>query len=141
LSPATYATRLKGAADEAADDDLKKRMVAQTDKAGDLDAWIRLLAPEPERVVRRSTGGAAGGFAGKWELHSEGKVARWVAHPDGRMEIVGQTWEAFWEVVADGTLEVTWTGKKKPYVLTRDGEDWVGKSPFGHTVTLKRGNW
>lgn len=137
----SYVTRLKGAADEAAEDDLKKRLLAQSERAADLDAWIVLLAPEPERVGRKSSVGLAGGFTGNWDIHTEGRVARWTAHTDGRMEIVGQRWEAFWEIVADGSLEVTWTGKKKPYILTRDGEDWVGKSPFGHAVTFKRGNW
>lgn len=136
-----YVSRLQGAADEAADDDLKKRLLAQAERAGDLDSWIGLLSPEPERVVRRSSGGLAGGFTGNWDIHSEGKVKRWTAHPDGRMEIVGKDWEAFWEILEDGTLEVRWTGKKRPYKLTRDGEDWSGESPFGHPVTFKRGDW
>lgn len=136
-----YVTRLKGAADETSDKGLKERLVAQAEEGGDLAGWIGSLTPEPDRVVRRSSGAVSGSFAGNWDIHSEGRVSRWTAHPNGRMEIIGQTWEAFWEVVDDGSLEVMWTGKKRPYKLTRDGEDWIGKSPFGHAVTLKRGNW
>ncbi len=135
-----YMTRLKGAADEASEEDLKARLLAQAKEAEDLDEWIAALSPEPERVVRKSSGGLAGGFVGNWDVYADGPVARWVAHPDGRLEIVGQKWEAFWVILADGTLELRWTGKK-PYVMKRDGEDWVGKSPFGAPVTMKPGDW
>ena len=136
-----YVTRLEGAAESTADKDLKKRLIAQAGQAADLDAWIGLLAPEPERVVKRRSGGVAGGFAGNWDIHSEGKVSRWIGHPDGRLEIVGQKWVASWIILEGGTLELRWAGKGKPYVLEREGEDWVGKSPFGHPVTLKPGDW
>jgi hypothetical protein len=136
-----YVTRLEGAAESTDDEDLKKRLIAQAGLAADLDAWIGSLAPEPQRVVRRSSGGVAGGFAGNWDIHSEGKVSRWIGHPDGRLEIIGQKWVASWIILEGGTLELRWAGKGKPYVLEREGEDWVGKSPFGHPVTLKPGDW
>lgn len=135
-----YVTRLKSAATEASDGELKERLIAQAGEAEDLDEWIAALSPEPERVVRKSSGGLAGGFVGNWDVYADGPVARWTAHPDGRLEIVGQKWEAFWVILADGTLELRWTGKK-PYVMKSDGEDWVGKSPFGAPVTMKPGDW
>lgn len=135
-----YVTRLKGAADEISDQVLKERLLTQAEEAENLDEWIAILSPERERVVRRSSGGLAAAFAGNWDIHSEGKVSRWIAHPDGKLEIVDQKWEAFWVILAVGTLELRWTGKK-PYVMKRDGEEWVGKSPFGHPVTLKPGDW
>jgi predicted Ser/Thr protein kinase/type IV secretory pathway VirB10-like protein len=136
-----YATRLEGAATETAGDDLKRRLLAQAEQAKDLDAWIALLSPEPEKAPRNSTGAfGSGGIVGKWDQHSEGKISRWIAHPDGRMEIVGEKWEVTWKILEDGTLEVEW-GKIRPYVYKRDGDGWTGKSTFGQDTTLKPGDW
>jgi len=135
-----YVTRLTGASTETSDEKMKRRLLAQSERASDLDAWIQLLSPEPKRVVKRSAGVLAGVFIGKWEIHEGSNVSRWIAHPDGKLEIVDKKWEAFWEVLPNGTLEVRWTGKK-PYKMEREGDKWVGKSPFGAPVTFKRGDW
>lgn len=134
-----YVTRLQDAAEGTDDLDLKQRLIAQARRAADLDAWIALLAPEPERVVRSSSGGA-GSFVGKWEIHGSDKIQRWIAHPDGRLEVVGQKWEVTWVVLDDGTLEIRWPDKK-PYKLSRDEDGWVGTTSFGAPVTFKPGNW
>lgn len=139
-----YATRLKSAAAEASDKNLQKRLLMQLKDAEVLDVWIRLLSPEPERVVRSSFGGvvgaAYGSFVGKWEIHSGGNIERWIGHRDGSVEVVGEKWEATWEIMEDGTLEVRWDGKK-PYKMQRDDEGWTGKSSFGHPVKFIQGDW
>lgn len=136
-----YVTRLEAAAAESSDDELKRRLVAQAEEAKDLEAWIALLSPEAAKVPRHSTGVfGTGGIVGNWDQHSERKISRWIAHPDGRMEIVGQKWEVTWEILEDGTLEVEW-GKKRLYVYKRDGDGWVGKSTFGQDTVLKPGDW
>jgi serine/threonine protein kinase len=135
-----YLSRLKGAADEASDEKLKQRLIAQAEEAEDLDEWIAALSPEPERVVRKSSGGLAGGFVGKWEIHGQGDVERWIAHPGGRLEVVGEKWEVAWALVDDDTLEIRWPDKR-PYKMVRDAEGWVGKTSFGAPVTFKPGDW
>jgi serine/threonine protein kinase len=135
-----YVTRLKAATDETTDDDLKSQLSAQADRAGNLDAWIVLLSPEPERDVKKFSAGG-GRFAGKWTLKADdSKNNQWIAHPDGRLEVVGQTWSVTWVLTDDRSLEILFEGKK-PYKLTRDGVSWSGKSPFGHPVSLTPGDW
>lgn len=140
-----YATRLKDAAADASDSGLKMRLLAQAAEAADLDAWIALLAPQPERVVRKSfrgvVGSDGGGFAGNWDIHAQGKIERWIGHGDGRVEIVGKKWEANWVIMGDGTLEIRWGDGKKPYEMKRDDEGWEGKTSFGHKVKFTRGDW
>jgi hypothetical protein len=136
-----YVTRLKGAVTETSDEDLKRRLSAQADQAGDLDAWVRSLSPEAEREVKRNSAAFAGSFVGKWDIHSSDGITQWIAHSDGRVEIVGKDWVASWEMIEDGTLEVTWDGKPKPYRMTRDGKGWVGRSPFGRPVSFTPGEW
>ena len=92
--------------------------------------------PEPARVGTPSTGT----FAGKWEVSSDGKVERWIAHPDGLVEVVGRGWTAKWVMLDNGTLEVRWDGKK-PHVMKREGNHWVGKGGFGQATTFKPSNW
>jgi hypothetical protein len=135
-----YVTRLQGSSDQASDGNLKRRLERQAKEAEDLDRWIASLSPEPVRVVRWSTAGTSGGFAGNWDVHSLGKVERWTAHADGRMEAIGEKWVGSWKILPDGALQVNWRGKD-PYKLTRDQEGWSGKSPFDHDVSLKPGNW
>lgn len=133
-----YVTRLKTAGTETSEKDLQGRLLAQAQSASDLDVWIQLLSPEAkkEKVMKRSSES----FVGKWDVHSHDGVSRWIAHSGGKLEIVGKDWEAVWEVFEDGTLEVRWKGKK-PYIMKRDGVDWVGKAPFGQPVTFKPGDW
>lgn len=130
-----YVNRLETAAAEASREDLKRSLLAQAKRAENLDAWIGLLAGD-------SGVNFVGGFPGKWNVHSYDKIDRWIAHSDGRMEIVGKDWDVTWEILEDGTLEVDW-GKKRPYILTRDetGGGWTGKTSFGKDVTLTRGDW
>lgn len=133
-----YVTRLQGAADDSEDQDLKRRLIAQAERAEDMDSWIGLLAPEPERAIKKGVGGS--GFAGNWDSHSYNQSSRWIAHPDGRMEIVGKDWKVTWELLGDGTLIVNWN-KKAPYRYTLVGEEWVGENPHGGKATLTRGDW
>jgi hypothetical protein len=136
-----YVFRLKEAAAETSDAQLKPRLLSQAERAKDLDAWIALLAPE-EKLEITENGGAS--VVGKWDQYTNeegGKISRWIAHANGRMEIVGKNWEVTWKLLEDGTLSVDWN-KKKPYLFTRDGEGgWIGKTTFGQHTTLKRGNW
>jgi ketosteroid isomerase-like protein len=140
-----YITRLNTSANETSDDDeLKTRLIAQAETAKDLDAWVSLLSPEPKWVPVKSSGSfGASDFAGNWDQFSSdggGKTTRWIAHANGRMEIVDKDWDVTWKILEDGTLEVDWQ-KKKPYVYRRDGDGWVGETTFGKYTTLKRGNW
>lgn len=144
-----YITRLKDAAAASPDKNLKMRLLSQSAEANDINDWIRLLAPEPERVVRRSSGGLAvgvgglaggvgGSFLGKWEVHENGTVQHWIAHSSGRLEIFGEDWKAVWEMLEDGAVEVRFAGKR-PYGFRRNGADWVRVSG-GTYVILKRGD-
>jgi serine/threonine protein kinase len=135
-----YVTRLKGAADEASDEDLKVRLLAQAGEAEDLDEWIAALSPEPERVVRKSSGGLASGFTGNWDIHTEGRIERWIGHPDGKVEVVDRKWVGKWVIIEDGSLEIHWDGKR-PYKLKQVSGEWIGKASFGQDVTMKRGDW
>jgi hypothetical protein len=133
-----YVTRLKGrAAAETSDEELKRRLLAQADQAGDLDAWIQLLSPEPKRVPRRFS---ASGFAGKWNIRDSGHTSHWIAHPDGRLEVVGQKWKVNWVILDDDSLEVRFSDKK-PYKFTRNGDGWTGKTSFGMPASLTPGDW
>jgi hypothetical protein len=70
--------------------------------------------PEPNRRNWMITCGAAGGvvgaadggFVGNWDIHSNGNIERWIGHPDGRVEVVGQKWDVIWVILDDGTLEI-----------------------------------
>lgn len=136
-----YVTRLKGAATETSDEDLKRRLLAQADQAGDLDDWVDSLSPEAEREVKRSAAVFSGSFVGKWEMQTNDGVERWIAHSDGRLEIVGKTWEASWAMIEDGSVEVTWEDKPKPYQMKREGKGWVGLTSFGTPISLTPGDW
>jgi hypothetical protein len=47
---------------------------------------------------------------------------------------------AKWNFTENGTLQIHWKDKK-PYILTRDGDGWSGKTSFGKPVSIKPGNW
>jgi serine/threonine protein kinase len=137
-----YVTRLKAAA-ETSDGDLKLQLLAQADEGGDLDGWIGLLSPEPKSVRKTFSGGGFGsgvGFAGKWTITHDAKNSHWIAHPDGRLEVVGQKWEVTWVIMENASLEIRFEDKK-PYKLTRDGDGWTGTTSFGKPTGLKRGDW
>lgn len=131
-----YVTRLKNAASEASEEGLEKRLLAQAERATDLDAWIELLSPEPEVFKKK----ISGGIVGNWDNKSLGEVHRWTAHAGGRMEVIGKEWEGTWEITEDGTLRVMFGGKK-PYIYSRDGDGWSGITPYGHATVLSRGEW
>jgi serine/threonine protein kinase len=138
-----YVARLKGAADTAADEKLKQRLLSQADEATDLKAWVALLSPEPFIQRKDSTGGFAGGFAGHWNVQTD-DLTQWVADEDGRVTINDGEWKgktATWKLLEDGTLEVHWPDKARPYVLTRSGDGWVGKTSFQKPVTITPGDW
>ena len=127
-------TRLKGAAAETSDEDLKPRLLAQADRATELDAWIRSLAPGSETPSEKFFGV---GFAGRWNVSDSGKTDLWIAHPDGRVEFANAKWTAQWVLLEDGSLEVRFSDKK-PYKFTRDGKGWTGKTSFGRPAALTR---
>lgn len=113
----SYVSRLEKSIAEATDPEMKQRLQAQSKNAENIDAWIMLLAPDLEEPpVKGDTS-----VIGKWEQTSEGKTQRWIAHEDGRMEIVGQKWEVTWKLDEDGTLIVDWK-KIRPYIYNQDGD-------------------
>ena len=89
-----YVTRLTGAAAETDDAELKKRLIAQAERAKDLDSWVRLLVPDAGTI----TGAASSRFAlvsnGGFEADPAGHAgaAGWVIEPnhfwvsDGRVD-------------------------------------------------------
>ncbi|MFT5904636.1 MAG: hypothetical protein ACI9E1_000221 [Cryomorphaceae bacterium] len=132
-----YVVRLEKSAADTFDTQLELRLLSQAERAKDLDAWIGLLSPDSKMIPRKSSLA----FVGNWDAYSSGKVSRRIAHPDGRMEIVSnKEWKVTWQIVKDGTLEVEW-GKGRPSILVRDGDGWTGKTPFGHAISFKRGDW
>lgn len=134
-----YVGRIDKAAAETTEVELKPRLLAQAERAKDLDSWIGLLSPEPERVIKKSTV-AFGGFLGHWDMESYNHVTRWIAHSDGTIEIVGEKREATWVILGNGTLEIRWRDKD-PYTFTRDGNGWTGTTAHGGKAELTRGNW
>ncbi len=131
-----YVTRLKGAAADTSDAGLKPRLLAQAERASELDAWIALLAPVAKSVPKY----LSAPFVGKWAERNYGHDEHWIAHPGGKLEVVGQDWNVTWIILENGTLEIRWPDKK-PCVFTRDGDGWDGKNSFGKKATLTRGNW
>lgn len=85
-------------------------------------------------------GAADGGFVGNWDILSNGNTERWIGHPDGTVEVIGQKWDVIWGILDDGTLEIRW-GDKKPYKMKRDDEGWSGKASFGNPVKFTPGDW
>lgn len=129
----SYVSRLQAAAAEAAEGGLKSRLLAQAERTKDLEAWAAELSPETERVPKRSTSD----FAGKWnQSSSNGKSDLWIAHSDGRLEVEGQPWKGSWKMQDNGTLEVMWPDKPRPYIYKRDGDGWDGKTSFGQETKL-----
>lgn len=131
-----YVSRLKGASDNASDKNLKARLDAQADEAVDLDQWIALLSPEPQKVTINSTGGAFGIFEGNWEVNTGESIERWTANSNGKIEVEDKEWLVSWEFLDDGTLQIIWEDKQ-PFKLKRDGEGWSGETSGGGAVSLK----
>ena len=100
------------------------------------------------RPSRRSSGREAravldSGFAGRWEIQTD-NLTQWVADANGVVTINDGQWKgktATWKILADGTLEVHWPDKPKPYTFTRDGDGWTGKTSFGKPASLTPGDW
>ena len=135
-------SRLEKVAGETSDAQLKQRLLAQAVRAKDMNAWLELLASEPKWVPKKSSGTfGSGDFAGKWDSHAYNNVSRQIAHPNGRMEIVGKKWEVTWEILKDGRLEVVWGDRKKVFTYTRDGKGWSGKNNKNVKATMTRGDW
>ncbi len=141
----SYVSRLLAKAEEnkEADGATKRNLVKQANLANDLDGWIDELAPEPEWEPGSISGpgGGGGDFAGKWVEISDGGESHWISHSDGTMECVGRDWEGSWEMLPDGTVEVRWEDKPKPYVYEKDGDGWTGKTSFGRDTSLSPGRW
>lgn len=138
-----YVSRLQGAADETLEKELKRRLQAQAMRAADSKEWVEMLSPEPEIKAKQSTGGIDYGFAGHWEVQTNNQT-QWVADANGVVTINSGEWKgktATWKILDDGTLEIHWPDKDKPYVMTRDGNGWRGKTSYGKDVHVKPGNW
>lgn len=137
-----YVTRLQEAAAGSADEDIKSRLLAQSESAKDLDEWVAQLSPETETTPKQSTVVfGSGDFAGKWNHFSNGVAdGLWIAHSDGRLEVEGKTWKGTWIMPGDGTLEVIWPDKPRPYKYERDGDGWDGVTSFGQPTKLTPGH-
>jgi hypothetical protein len=140
-----YVRRLETAADESSDDGLKPRLLAQAGRAADLDEWVALLSPEPEATNQPGNFSfvATGGFVGHWDIETDNRT-QWIAEADGVVTINDGQWKgktATWKILEDGTLEIHWPDKPRPYVLTKNGEGWIGKTSFGKPVTVTPGDW
>jgi hypothetical protein len=136
-----YVSRLTAAAGDASDADLKQRLTAQAALAKDLAPWINQISPEPKWERMKIKGMVSSdSFLGKWIEQSVGQERKWIAHSDGRLEIVDKPWLATWEITKDGTLYIKWDDKD-PYEYSRKGDIWVGSSDNRKTATLTRGDW
>ena len=136
-----YVSRLNTAAKEASDTELKQRLVAQAEQAKDMDAWINQLSPEPQWTRLKMKGTvSSSSVVGKWHENSSGKSEKWIAHSDGRLEIVDKPWKATWEIDAEGNLIIKWSDKD-PYVYTRKGNSWIGFSNNRKDATLTPGDF
>ena len=138
-----YVSRLNGAAGEASDDGLKRRLLAQADEAKSLEGWVALLSPEPEMSRSRLAGGSGKSFAGRWDVQTDNHT-QWLCDENGLVTINDGKWKGRtgnWKILEDGTLEVHWPDKVRPYVFTRDGKGWSGKTSFGKPATATPGNW
>ncbi len=97
-----YVARLKGAAADTADAELKPRLLAQAERASDLDEWVQSLAPE----ANEATQSFPASFLGKWSERNYGHDEHWIAHPGGKLEVVGHDWNVTWIILENGTLEI-----------------------------------
>lgn len=137
-----YVPKLRKAAEETSDEQLKQKLIAQADAATDLAAWVAKLAPEPERQAQ-ALAPANRGFVGKWDVTTDNNT-QWIAEESGLLTINSGQWKgktATWKMLPDGTVEVHWPDKPRPYVLNPNGNGWVGKTSFGQPVTIVPGNW
>lgn len=138
-----YVSRLAGAAGETSAEKLKQRLLAQAELANDIHAWVGLLTPEPEIERKRSSGGLGNSFAGRWDVKTD-NLTQWVADTNGLVTINDGQWKgktANWTILEDGTLEIHWPDKPRPYILTRSGDGWTGKTSFGRFVAITPGDW
>lgn len=97
---------------------------------------ITLLAPETKYIPKS----LSATFNGKWAARNNEHDERWIAYPNGKLELVGQKWEVTWNILEDGTLEIR-SPENKPCSFSRDGDGWIGTNIFGKKVTLRPGNW
>lgn len=138
-----YVPKLRAAAEETTDEELKKRLIAQADSASDVPAWVEKLAPEPERKVVAFRP-VNRGFVGRWVVTVD-DVTQWIADENGIVTINDGQWKgktANWKLMPDGTVEVHWPDKPRPYILSSDGKGgWTGKTSFGKVLTVLPGNW
>ena len=80
------------------------------------------------------------GFAGKWAVKNNNRPERWIAHPDGKLEVLDRNWEMTWIILENGSLEIRSPDRTFP-PFTRDGERWIGENAFGKEVNLTPGAW
>ena len=135
-----YVTRLKNAANETSEEDLEKRLIAQAERAEDLNMWIAALSPEPN-IEKKQLGGmfVSSSFIGSWKREMKNGIKDWIAHPDGRLEVVGEKHEGKWEMREDGTVTID-MNKPKLFYLNPTDEGWEGTSPYGNDLTLTPAN-
>ena len=138
-----YVPKLRAAAEATTDEELKKRLIAQADSASDVPAWVAKLAPEPGREVVAFRP-VNRGFVGRWVVTVD-DVTQWIADENGVVTINDGQWKgktANWKLLPDGTVEVLWPDKPRPYLLSSDGKGgWTGKTSFGKPCVVVPGNW
>lgn len=139
-----YVPKLTKAAEQSFDAELKERLTAQAEEASDVAAWIAKLAPEPEREVV-AIQSVNRGFVGRWVITTPDDVTQWLVEENGVVTINDGEWKgktAIWKLMPDGTVEVHWPDKPRPYIFSPDGNGgWSGKTSFNKTVTMVPGNW
>ncbi|MFK7850479.1 MAG: protein kinase [Akkermansiaceae bacterium] len=111
------------------------------DKAPDkLIVW---LAYKEAKALLDPKNTAAENFAGKWHNPLSDNDGNYIAHPDGRFEVVGEIWKVTWEIDDQGTLRVYWGEKPKPAIFTKDEStgNWVGTSRLGKRSMLVPGDF
>ncbi len=131
-----YIPALMKKADEAGDAQLKKQLIAQANRANNINDWVTLLAPEPERVAIAAIKGPVGGggsFAGRWEVTSD-NFTIYNCSADGTFVVEGRGWTGTWEAQSDGTIKVQMQ-TKAPHFLKRVGDAW--EAPNGRNKVIR----
>jgi len=138
-----YILRLEKAAAETPDAELKQRLLAQAERAKDLNSWVGLLAPESASISTKSPGAyGSGGIAGHWNfvIRKTGNISRWIARPDGKLVDLTAKIDGTWEILEGDTLEVRWQ-ERNPWIFTRADEGWTGRTGNGAEASLTPGDW
>lgn len=141
-----YVPMLEKAVEESSDDTVKEQLLAQVERALDVNNWVALLAPGQTLIAASITvvegevapapigGGGGHGFVGTWDVVSD-NVTKWETTADGTITVVGPGWQGQWKILDDGTLQITFGGKP-PYSLERDGAGWSGTTGYKRPIRV-----